>query len=95
MNEEIIKNYERDLHLFCCLAANAQINADEWSGGDEAAICWASRDAFKLAANQMYFHLEQLDPKSHPYTSLVHRDCIIELITEQIIKEKTDHEQKT
>ena len=95
MNEEVIKNYERDLHLFCRLAAGAQIEANEWSGGDEAALCLSSRHAFELAAKQMHYRLELLQPSIYSYSSLCEREDKINSRIAEIIKEKTDHEQKT
>jgi len=95
MNEEVIKNYERDLRFFCRLAADSQIDANEWSSGDKAAICWAARDAFKLAADQMFYRLEALRPGVYHVTSIYGRQQFINDQVQRIIKEKTDHEQKT
>ena len=95
MNEEIIKDYERDFRLFCSLAADSQIEADTWSGGDEAAICWSARNAYKLAASQMHYRLEQLAPYKYPFPGLPVRNIIISDYVDKIIKEKTEHEQKT
>jgi len=95
MNEEAIKTYETDFQLFCSLAANSQIDADTWRGGYEVAIYHASSSAFELAANQMYFHLEQLCPAVYPFISLHHREQLIKKRINQLIKERTDHVKKT
>jgi len=95
MNEEIIKNYERDLRLFCSLAANNQIDRQKYIGDISERIYMASSHAFKLAANQMYFRLEGIDPKQYPFQGLVMRNFKINSFVDKIIKEKTDHEQKT
>ena len=95
MNEEAIKTYEADLELFCGLAADSQIEADSWSGGDEAAICWSSRDAFNLAAIRMMRRLEDLWPTKYWHGSLHNREVFVANKIKDSIKEKTDHEQKT
>ena len=95
MNEEIIKDYERDFRLFCSLAADSQIEADSWNGGDEAAICWASRHAFELSANQMAYRLELLEPGFTWPLSVDSRQAYVKATIDQIIKEKIDYDQKT
>jgi len=91
MNEEAIKTYEADLSLFCGLAADSQIEADSWSGGDEAAICWSSRDAFNLAALQMMHRLEVLWPTKYWHGSLYSREAFVAGKIKEIIKEKKEN----
>ena len=95
MNEEAIKTYETDFQLFCSLAANSQIDANELQDVDHSAIYLASRHAFELAACQMMFRLELLEPQRYWFSGPDNRGKLIAARINFIIKEKQYHDQKT
>jgi len=95
MNEEVIKNYEADFLMFCRLAAMGEIDQLEYIGDISEGIFIASIRAFKLAANQMYFRLEQAAPDKYPSISLECREFIIIANINTIIKERSLNVKKT
>ena len=95
MNEQIIKDYEADLSLFCGLAADSQIEADGYNTLALKALCEASAGAFKLAACQMLYRLESLSPVNHPFSSLLNRDYIINTRIDIIRERRVYNVKKT
>ena len=95
MNEDVIKNYETDFELFCSLAADSQLDSEKCREENEIAIYLASRHAFELAACQMMFRLELLEPQRYWFSGPDNRGKLIAARINFIIKEKQYHDQKT
>jgi len=95
MNEEIIAQYERDLRVFLCCAADDQIFKNHASGDFERGLESGALIADRAGARLMLSRLIECSPGHYLFMCRDNRNLYINARINQIIKEKTDHEQKT
>jgi len=95
MIEEAIKTYETDFQFFLSEAARCAIEKEATELEIERTMLMGSIAAFKSAAFVMYYRLRLLCPTRFPGLSSVSGQCHVDQEVEKIIKEKTNHEQKT
>ena len=95
MKEQIIKTYEADYKFFLSEAARCTIekNKDDTEFG--RAMNFGMIIAFKSAAYIMYSRLNCIAPNYYPLIITAGIELCIEQRVAEIIKEKSDHEQKT
>ena len=95
MKEQIIRTYEADYEFFLSEAARCTIEKDNSEIELERSIMVGEIIAFKGAAFVMYYRLRLLCPTRFSGLSSVSGQCHVDQEVEKIIKEKTNHEQKT